>query len=465
MTAALSDPGNKLWVFLQQGVCRALIALKFLILARLLGPEAIGLLVVALIALAAVEALTETGLSAALIQRETTLSEAQTRAIWTILLIRGLVISVAIVVLADRVASILGVPDAAQLVLLIGLVPMLRSSASIGISIAQRERQFRPVALLQVLTSGSDLAISVSLVVVTGEIVYAAVGLLVSELVRTVVSHFLFSTRPVPTLRLGPASVFIGFGKWVWGTTMINFVLDQADKIMVANFLGQASLGLYQIVQKVARLFTVDVAHAANQYLFPVLSQHNRQNRQKLEAGFATVLQLVATLFLLTAFCLFLLAPWLIQTLLGPEWISGVDAFRILCFGAAASAIALPMAAYARAIGSPQKVTHAAALQAAIFLPSAWWASRYYGLEGVAVCWTAAFAVRGGWLTISLGMLSAANLRRMKSSAPVLAAGIALMLAAYWTLEDRILQVFGIGLVYGVGMYLTYRQIARFRLA
>lgn len=56
------------WVLLQQVVVRGFVALKFLAIGRILGPEAIGAVSIALLAVAIAEALSDTGLAQAVVQ-------------------------------------------------------------------------------------------------------------------------------------------------------------------------------------------------------------------------------------------------------------------------------------------------------------------------------------------------------------------------------------------------------------
>ena len=56
------------WVLLQQAVVRALVAVKFLLLGRMLGPAAVGAIGGAMLALTIAEALSDTGLAQAIVQ-------------------------------------------------------------------------------------------------------------------------------------------------------------------------------------------------------------------------------------------------------------------------------------------------------------------------------------------------------------------------------------------------------------
>ena len=93
------------WVLLQQFAVRGLVAVKFLAIGRMLGPEAIGSVSVALLAVAIAEALSDTGLAQAVIQGEHAPTRSQLSAVWTTLTARGVLISLLLVALAPLLNS------------------------------------------------------------------------------------------------------------------------------------------------------------------------------------------------------------------------------------------------------------------------------------------------------------------------------------------------------------------------
>lgn len=97
-------PEHALWVATQQLIVRGLMALKFLLAARLLGPEQIGLVGIALLSLAVVEAMTDTGISQAVIQHKNRIDRNEAGAVWTLQFVRGIVLGITLALVATPVA-------------------------------------------------------------------------------------------------------------------------------------------------------------------------------------------------------------------------------------------------------------------------------------------------------------------------------------------------------------------------
>lgn len=129
----LDQPQHFVWVVLQQGAVRGILTLKFLLVARLLGPEQIGLVGIALLALTVLESLSDTGLAQAIVQRPDTITASQARAVWTLQMCRGAVLAILLLAFSIPVSVLFSVPASAQMVALAALVPLLRNSFNPGL--------------------------------------------------------------------------------------------------------------------------------------------------------------------------------------------------------------------------------------------------------------------------------------------------------------------------------------------
>src|ERR1700737_3223800 len=127
------------WVLLQQVVVRGLIAIKFLTIGRILGPTAIGSVSVALLAVAIAEALSDTGLSQAVIQGRDTPTRSELGAVWTTLVARGTLVALVLLALAPLMESQFHLSGELMLLQLAAALPLIRGIASPTYFVVQRE--------------------------------------------------------------------------------------------------------------------------------------------------------------------------------------------------------------------------------------------------------------------------------------------------------------------------------------
>jgi O-antigen/teichoic acid export membrane protein len=385
---AWHEPTGPLWVFMQHGAARGLLAAKFLILARILGPDGVGLISAALLAVAIGEALTDLGLEQAIVQRLEPPNTQQLSAVWTFLLVRGLLIGTSIFFSARPVALLFGVPDAVPLIQLAATIPIVRNATNVGLAIAYRHRNFRIIALLQSGTSLLDAALSVILLLSSGYLLSVIYGTLLAELARMVVSHMIFRHRPSLDFNARKISDLTTYGRWIWGSSLLTFFLNQFDRVLAGRYLGSSGLGVYHVSTRLAQVGISDLAVGLGKYIFPTLSESYRGSTERASNQFTHLFVAVLSIILPTVTYVVLLAPLLIRYVLGPEWLGAIPTFQLLVANMGFGALITLLVAYLRAVGTPRAVTESALLQAVVMVPIAWTGVMNYGLMGLAAAVT-----------------------------------------------------------------------------
>ena len=141
-----------IWSATQMWGMRAIDFLVFLILARLLGPEAFGLIALATVYLAFLSVFIDQGFSDVIIQREEITDRHLDTAFWTGIFIALLLILVSIFA-ADVVANIFNEPDLAPIIRVLSISFLLMAVRGTQQAILQRNLQFKPLAIRSLLAS------------------------------------------------------------------------------------------------------------------------------------------------------------------------------------------------------------------------------------------------------------------------------------------------------------------------
>src|SRR3972149_2980539 len=113
------------WMTALRGVIRGLAIVKVAILARILIPSQFGTYGIALLVLGLLEMLTETGINVFLIQEKDALEEYLDSS-WAVSILRGIIISLAILALIPFVVWFFGSPQVTNLLYLIAGVGFIR---------------------------------------------------------------------------------------------------------------------------------------------------------------------------------------------------------------------------------------------------------------------------------------------------------------------------------------------------
>lgn len=388
LRTSFRQANHPLWVVLQQVGVRGLQAVKFLLAARLLGPEQVGLVGIALICLAVAEGMSDTGLAQAVVQNRRSVNRWQAGAVWTLQITRGAGIAVCLWLLASPIAWAFDAPASASLVALAGGVALLRNSLNPGLYLAQRQRNFRKLSVYEVTAAFVDIATTLLLIRAGLGADSMLLGSLAGEASKSAMTWTWFRFGIQPSMHWRLIARFTSFGKWIWGSSIITLLLNQFDKILVAKLLGTTEFGLYQVASRFAQLTVSDGSMALGQYLYPNFSHRYRESANSARAYFYHIAKRVIPVLTAIVTTLFIFAPLLLETLLGSQWTAAGSTLRILAIASGAGAAIALMVPYLRATAKPHIVTKAASIQLAIFAPLAIILGNLYNATGVALATT-----------------------------------------------------------------------------
>ena len=364
----LSRPDHAFWVVTQQVAVRGLIALKFLLAARLLGPELIGLVGIATLSLAIVESLSDTGLSQAVVQRHSTINPREAGAVWTLQMSRGIALAIALLLLAVPIAALFKVSASANLVALAAVIPLLRNAFNPGVFLVQRDRNFRQLSLYEASAALLDFATTLVLIHLGFGAASILLGNIASDCVKLILSWTWFRVGLRPTFQWRLIQDLTHFGKWIWGSSVVTLVLNQLDKVLVARFLGTTEFGLYQVASRIAQLVVADGAVALGQYLFPTFAKRHRISPLASRDYLSWIMRRLVPAIVTIAVVLIAVAGILVNLVLGSEWSDAVPILRVLAVPMLLGAVIAVLVAYLRGAGKPKVVTQATLIQLAVLL-------------------------------------------------------------------------------------------------
>ncbi|SAL38681.1 oligosaccharide flippase family protein [Caballeronia humi] len=392
------DHDAAFWVLLQQVVVRGLVAVKFLAIGRILGPEAIGAVSIALLAVAIAESLSDTGLAQAVVQGHDAPTHGELGAVWTTLAARGVLIGVLLAALAPFMSSQFHLTGSIGLLFLAAVLPILRGIASPAYFIVTRQRGFQKLAGVETSTAFVDCAVGLACALAGAGAYSVLIGLLAGELLKTTLTWTTMSPRPPVRLAFSGIGHYVNFSRWIWAGSVVNLLLNQFDKVIVAKLLGPLQLGAYQMSSKLAQMLLADAAIAMSQYLFPTFSEHHRRDVESARRLFRRYLVLAAIGLAVLVIVLRLVAEPLFMFVLGPAWLSAVPLFRIFVINMAIGAVIAVLVSWLRAVGLPKVATHASIIQAVVLCVTVPVATHLWGVTGIAWAMTVGLGSAAGWM-------------------------------------------------------------------
>ena len=363
-----------------QGLGRGLDLLGTLVVARLISPEAFGIVAAAMIVLQIVSSLTQLNILDALVQREN-ITKDDYHTAFTFSLMRGIIIVLLMVAVAHPFALSLGDPEIAPVVAAFGLVPFAQSLKSPRL--ADYNRRVEP--LIPVSTDFAGRLIGfltmLGMALITGSYWAIVVGLFVGAMIGTVLSYFV--APYLPALSLKKARWLIGFAGWMNLFAVTNAMLGQFDRYFIGARFGAQLLGIYTVASSIAGQLLWSLAAPIMNSLFAGLS-NVKSDPVRLRRAYLLAQHVIVAMMMPIGVGLALVAEPAIRLLMGPDWLSAAPLISILATATAFQMMTVGTQALSMALGRTQPLFNRNLITLAFNLPAIVAATLLAGATGAA---------------------------------------------------------------------------------
>lgn len=338
-----------IWVVAGYGSGQLLRFVGNVILARLLFPDVFGLASLVFVFLTGLQMFSDVGSGPAIVQSARGDDPGFLNTAWTISCVRGVVLWGGACVLAHPLASFYGQPLLAQIMPVAGLQAALGGFEATSLHEAQRHLRAQAVTFVELAAQAATIASSIVLALIWRPLhpgndlgsVWAVIwGVLIGSVTRLVLSHVAVrGTRNRLHLEREAASQLLGFGRWVFLSSMLTFLAAQSDRLLLGKMIPLELLGVYGIAINLALLATQAVQKVGGLVLFPAYSRlaakgelpqaFPRARLPLLVGGALVVSGFVAcgpSLIQLLYDSRYVQAGWMLQVLAATAWFQVLDA-------------------------------------------------------------------------------------------------------------------------------------------
>ena len=345
-------------------------ALRFgsnLILARLLFPEAFGLMALLTMILMGLQLLSDTGVQQSIMGNPRGDDPDFLNTAWTLNVARGFVLWLLACALAWPAAQFYAAPELIQIIPVGALALILSGLAPTGIYTAQRHLVLGRIVIIELAAQIVGIVLMIALAWATGSVWALVWGGLATALVKLVL-EWMYLAGFGNRLRWDPdsARTLLTFGGWIMLSSAFAFLIAQGDRAVLGRALSIEGLGIYNIAWFLASFPMMLGTALIGRLLIPAYresmsdaAQNHRIRRMRmgLTGGIAALLFLLA-----------LIGPWLIGVLYDDRY---TLAGPIMVMIAAASLVPLVTLTYdqaALARGESRRFFEMMALRASLHL-------------------------------------------------------------------------------------------------
>lgn len=328
---------GSVWTIASYGASQVLRLAGNLVFAKLLFPEAFGLLALVNIFVQGLAMFSDIGIGPSIIQSRRGEDLAFLNTAWTIQVGRGFLLWLVSLVGALPFATWYGEPQLAALIPVAALGAVVSGFSSTRLFTASRKLAVARVTLVDFAGQTIGVLTMVAWCYVTRSVWAIVWGNLVGTAAKTILSHIaLDGERNRFAFEREAARELTNFGRWVFVSTALTFLTMQVDRLMLGRFVPLALLGVYSIAMQLASLTPMVASNLAGSVLFPLLAHQARSDAQSYIRALteARAVILKVALFLLAGLALlspaffhilyderYAEAAWMAQLLTVPMWI------------------------------------------------------------------------------------------------------------------------------------------------
>ena len=376
------------WLFGHTAIARVGGLIKTIIIARILTPAQFGVFGIATLALNLLETFSETNIDQALIQRPK-LTESDITTAWYIGIVRGFIIGIVLFLAAPLISQFFREPNAVIYIQMIALAPVIRNFSNPKINLYRRKLDFKKEFTLKSITTAIEVISGVAFSLWTRS-PWGLVASLIAGAIADVVSSFILMPKlTISWPNRASAVSLLRFSGWLWGSSILSYLVNEGDDIVVGKLLGTTQLAFYQNAFKVSSLPATQITGIASQAIYPAFSSI-QTDKSRLVRAFKKSLYATIGITLMVSLGIILFAQPLTLLILGPQWLAVIPALKVLTIYGIVRSVATVAGPIIKALDRPDIITKFAFFRLVVLAICVYPLTQRYGIVGTS--WAVVFS-------------------------------------------------------------------------
>lgn len=318
-----------LWNLASMFLTRGASTIFLLFLARMLAPDAFGLIAMATVVFELANAFVNSGLGKALI-RSKNVSDADLNTVFLTNLGLSVAAYVAIFVSAPYIALFYSQPDLAAVVQVMGLAVFINAAKIVQTAVLSRKMDFKTQMKANTIASVVSGALAVAAAYQGWGVWSLVVQMLGQAAISAVALWLAGSWRPSWQFSTESFSRLFAFGRNLLAEGLVDVAFQNSYLLVIGRFFSAELTGLYFFAKKISNLISQQLTSSVQQATLPALATLQDDN-EALKYKYRQVMQLMMFLIAPIMMLLAALSPTLIAFAFDEKWQGAVPYLQLLC--------------------------------------------------------------------------------------------------------------------------------------
>jgi len=265
-----------------------------LVLTRLLVPDMFGVMAVVSVVLIGLTMFSDLGLLQNVVQSRRGAEQRFLNTAWVVQIARGGLIFLIVLLLSWLLASaglygwfpegsVYTDPILPTVLAVMGVNALMFGFSSTKLLSATREMKLARVSMLEISSQLVGVGVMLTLAWLDPSIWSLVIGALTGSFCKVILSHF---SLPGAVNRIDwdstAFSEIFHFGKWIFLSSILGFLVNQGDRLLLAGLVSSAVLGVYSIAFFLASAMRLLLMKVNSSVFFPALSEVVRDQPEEL---------------------------------------------------------------------------------------------------------------------------------------------------------------------------------------
>jgi len=361
------------------------------ILVRFLAPEDFGVMALSLLLVTVMKQFSHIGLESAIIQ-EDEVNKRTINTVWTVSIVRGFLFFGLINIFSPFYASFFDEPELITILTILSFAAIFNGFKNSYVVSTEKELRFDVLFKLTVITNLVEFITTIVLAIMYVDAMALAVGYVVGSITGLILSFALIERKPRFVFNRYEFFKLFKFGKWVFGSGILIFLILNIDTTVIGKVLGVAMLGYYQIAFRLGNFAATDIVLTFSKSIYPSFSLV-KDDLAILKGYFFTTILIISAVILPIMVIVGFYAESFVTNFIGQNWTQIILPLKILIIFGLIRSFASVCGYVFWAVGKPKIPANISLAQllliSIIILPL----TNEYGIAGTALAVTIPLAI------------------------------------------------------------------------
>lgn len=220
-------------------------------------------------------------------------------------------------------------PDLAIITRILSLTILMKGFMNIYITLLRKELKFKKLFIFNFGGTLTTFIVSVTLALILKNYWAYVIGVLSGNIFYLIISYILPRKLPKFEFHKEEYSGLLNFGKWIFLSTILIFLLNDGNAFYVSLILGGISLSYYQMAYRISNIPTMNFTGIISIVTLPVYSK--LQDKPKLLKNyFLQIFKISVFTIISISLLIFFLGDDFVSIILGEKWKPIIPSMRIL---------------------------------------------------------------------------------------------------------------------------------------